>query len=79
MNEGRAEAPADTQEIFAILRERIRKRIGPVVTHLPPPEVDALVERIARIKFKYDGKSALRATPSAGGDAIQAVSPPPGD
>jgi hypothetical protein len=58
----------EASEVLAILRQRIRERIGGVVGHLPPSEIDALVDDIARIKFKYEGFGALRHTPARSHD-----------
>jgi hypothetical protein len=33
---------------------------------LPEGEIDALVERIARFKYRHEGKAALRTTPARG-------------
>lgn len=62
------ERPMEASEVLAILRQRIRERIGCVVGHLPPAEIDALVDDIARIKFKYEGFGALRHTPARSQD-----------
>lgn len=56
------ERPMAPEEILAILRQRVRERIRPVVSHLPSTDVDRLVEDIVRFKFKYEGAAALRST-----------------
>jgi hypothetical protein len=75
-NERRSEErPIAVEESLAILRQRVRERIGPVVTHLPATDVALLVEDIVRLKFKYEGPAALRATPPFSHDATSDARP----
>jgi hypothetical protein len=57
---------ADDERILRGLRDEIGARVRPFVTHLDPAAVDALIDQMARIRFKYDGAGALRHTPAAG-------------
>jgi hypothetical protein len=57
---------AEDERILRGLREEIGGRVRPFVTHLDPAAVDALIDQMARIRFKYDGAGALRHAPGAG-------------
>jgi len=58
---------AEDERILRGLREEIGARVRPFVAHLDEASVDELIDRMARIRFKYDGAGALRHTPSRGG------------
>jgi hypothetical protein len=64
--DGHADAGAEPERVLVELRRRIRSRLGPVICHLPEGEIEALVERIARFKYRHEGKAALRTTPARG-------------
>ena len=55
--------PVTREQILAALRESIGERIRPVVRHLPDDDVARLIDRMARLKFKWEGVAALRSTP----------------
>ena len=55
------------QEVVALIRQNIEGRIRPVVSHLPEPEIAALLDRMAQLKFKWEGNAAIRATPPRAG------------
>jgi hypothetical protein len=57
---------AEGERVLTELRRRIRSRLDPVICHLPEGEIEALVERIARFKYRHEGKAALRTTPARG-------------
>lgn len=61
-----ADAGAERERMLMELRRRIRSRLQPVICHLPEGEIDALVEQIARFKYRHEGKTALRTTPARG-------------
>jgi hypothetical protein len=54
----------DAAQVLEVLRARIRNRIGPLIAHLPAAEIEAVIDDIARIKFKYEGQRALLTTPA---------------
>ncbi len=56
----------ERERVLAELRERIRSRLNPVIRHLPQAEMDRLIDRIARFKYRHDGADALRSTPARG-------------
>lgn len=58
------EPPAESERVLAELREQIRSRLEPVIGHLPPTEVERLIDRIANFKYRHEGTSALRTTPT---------------
>jgi hypothetical protein len=49
------------EEVLAALRADIGERIRPVVAHLPAESVDELIQRMARIQYKYEGAEMRRA------------------
>jgi len=56
----------ERERVLVELRARIRSRLAPVISHLPECEIEALVDRIASFKYRYEGKTALRSTPARG-------------
>jgi len=63
MSNGRQSEPVTREQVLALLRESIGERIRPVVRHLPEPSVADLIDQMARLRFKWEGVAALRATP----------------
>lgn len=46
-------------EVLAELRRRLDRRIRPLLAHWPSSEADALIAKMARFEFKYEGRAAL--------------------
>jgi len=65
------EFDTERERVLAELRDQIRSRLGPVIGHLPQAEIDHLIDRIARFKYRHEGKAALRSTPPRGVEVDQ--------
>lgn len=52
------------ETVIAALKQEIERRIRPVVSHLPEPEICALIERMAFVQYKYQGDRSHLRTPA---------------
>ena len=55
-----------SRKIVEEIYTRLEWRIRPIVAHLPEDEVIRLLQRMAWLKYKYEGADALRRTPAEG-------------